>query len=269
MLTNFSTKYLPPVTLRHPALAMPRSPKQLGQIVTFDPKVDFRPDVKVQAPINIELGGLPLSLGLFAGSALSFIVKGQVPAGWPQTVATLLGAGLAVGGIMNLLMPKAHAAAPAAAPSGGPSQVPTTAAPSAPGGGATAPPGMAPPARPAFDQISGRITYPGEAEQIDIWPTSSSYPIRLQLYNPSGESATFYVEIVAKEFPHPFGDEVKTTYPMQVTVGAGQTRDIDIAMPITSWGWGVDYSDIDLVVYKRRVQNEDPVRIADRFLVVE
>lgn len=269
MLSNFSTKYLPPVTLRHPALAMPRSPKQLGQIVTFDPKVDFRPDVRVEAPIKVELGGLPLSLGLFAGSALSFVVKGQLPAGWPQTVATLVGAGLAVGGIMNLMMPKAHATAPAPAPSGGPSQVPTTAPPSAPGGGVTAPPGMAPTGRSAFEQISGRITYPGETETVDIWPTASSYPIRLQLYNPSGESATFYIEIVATETPHPFGSEARTTYPMQVTVGPGQTRDIDINMPISSWGWAVDYADIDLVVYKRRVPNEDPVRIANRFLVVE
>jgi hypothetical protein len=268
MLANFSTKYLPPVTLRHASLTMPRRPNHLGQIVNLEPRVDFRPDVKVQAPINIELGGLPLSLGLFAGSALSFVVKGQLPAGWPQTVATLLGAGLAVGGIMNLLMPKAHAAAPAG-PTTGPSQTPTTTPTSAPFGGATSPPGMPPADRSAFDQISGRITYPGEGEQIDIWPTSSSYPIRLQLYNPSSAQTTFYVEIVAKEFPHPFGDEVKTTYPLQVTVGAGQTRDIDIAMPITSWGWNVDYSDVDLVVYKRRVPTEDPVRIADRFLVIE
>jgi hypothetical protein len=265
MLTNFSVKYLPPVTLR-PAFSMPRRP-QMGQIVNLEPRVDFRPDVKVQAPINIELGGLPLSLGLFAGSALSFIVKPQLPMGWPQTLATIAGAALAVGGIMNLLMPKAQAAATVtAAPA---SSVPTTAPPSAPGGGATAPPGVAVAEVSAFNQIVGTITYPGEGETLDIWPTASSYPIRVQLYNPSSSSATFYIEIVGKEFPHPFGAEATTTYPMQVTVGPGQTRDIDVNMPTSTWAWNVDYVDIDLTLYKRRVTNEDRIKIADRFLVIE
>lgn len=265
MLTN-GNRQLFPVTLRHPAMRMPMSPRRLGQLVALEPKVEFKPDVNVQAPINVELGGLPLSLGLFAGSALSFLVKPQLPGGAAQTIATLIGAALAVGGIMNLMMPKAHAtAAPAPAGSG----VPTTTPASAPGGAATAIPGVAAAQRSAFDQISGRVSYPGEGEQVDIWPTASSYPIRVQLYNPSGESATFYIEVVATETPHPFGAEATTTLPMQVTVGPGQTRDIDLNMPITSWGWNVDYSDIDLAVFKRRVPNEDKVKIADRFMVVE
>lgn len=267
MLTNFSNQVLSPLKLRNPIMPMPRSPRGLGQIVQLEPTVEFKPDVKVQAPISIELGGLPLSLGLFAGSALSFIVKRQLPAGWPQTLATLIGAGLAVGGIWNLMMPKAQAATPTVSP--GPSQVPTTTPPSAPGRAVTAPPGMPPPEKPAFDQITGRISYPGETETVDIWPTSSTYPIRLQLYNPSPASATFYVEIVATETPHPFGKEATTTFPMQVTVGAGQPRDIDINMPITSWGWTVDHADVDLNVYKRRTPSEDRIKIADRFLVVE
>lgn len=266
MLSNFSPKFLPPLTLRHPAMmTLPHSPR-MGQIVNLEPKVEFTPNVNVQAPIKVELGGLPLSLGLFAGSALSFLVRPQLPEGWPQTLATVAGAALAVGGIMNLLMPKAQAAV--VAPSG-PSQTPTTAQPSAPGGAAKAAPGLAPAGKSAFDQISGQVTVPTEGSEIDIWPTSSSYPIRVQLYNPSTEQATFYIEIVAKEYPHPGGSDVTTTLPMQVTVGAGQTRDIDVNMPITSWGWNVDYSDIDLTILKQRVPTEPKIKIADRFLVVE
>lgn len=261
MLKNFERKFLSPLPLRPPY-----RPASMGQIVQFEPRVEFNPDVNVSAPLNIELGGLPLSLGLFLGSGLAFFIRSQVPQGAPQTLALLTGAGLAVAGITNLVMPKAVAASLAPAPG---SSVPTTAAPSAPQGGVSAPPGIAASEKYAFDQISGRVSYPAETEAVDIWPTSSSYPIRIQLYNPSSVSATFYVEIVANETPHPFGDETRTTYPLQVTVGPGQTRDIDVNMPISSWGWSVDYVDVDLNVYKRRVPNEDLVRIATRFLVVE
>lgn len=259
MLRNSAPRLLRPIPLRSPYRPY------MGQIVSFDPKVDvaFKPDVKV--PINIELGGLPLSLGLFMGSGLSFLVRPQLPVGFAQTVALVLGAGLAVAGITNLVMPKAQAApaAPAA-----PGSAPTTAPVSAPGGGAVAPPGIAAAEKYAFDSISGRVTYPGETEEVNIWATASSYPIRVQLYNPSSVSATFYIEIVGNENPHPFGEETRTTYPMQVTVGPGQTRDIDINMPITAWGLTTTYTEVDLVVYKRRVPNEDRQQIATRFLVV-
>lgn len=262
MLHNSAPRLLKPIPLRHPY-----SPYmgQAGSIVSFDPKVDvaFKPDVKV--PINIELGGLPLSLGLFMGSGLSFLVRPQLPEGLAQTAALVIGAGLAVAGITNLVMPKAQAASAPASPS---SSVPTTTAPSAPGGAASAPPGVAASEKYAFDGISGRVTYPGETEEVNIWATASSYPIRVQLYNPSSVSATFYLEIVANENPHPFGQEAKTTLPMQVTVGPGQTRDIDINMPITAWGLTTTYTEVDLTVYKRRLPNEDRQQIAMRFFVV-
>lgn len=255
MVRHAAPRFMPPLPLR------PR----MGQIVTFDPKVDFRPDVKVQAPINVELGGLPLSIGMFLGSGLAFLVRPQLPEGFAKTTALVLGAGLAVAGVTNLMLPKAQGApAPAAAPS----SIPTTTAPYAPGGAATAPPGVGLADKHAFDGITGRVSYPGETESVDIWPTASAYPIRVQLYNPTAVGATFYIEIVANENPHPFGEETRTTFPMQVTVGPGQTRDIDINMPISSWGWGTTYVDVDLTVYKRRVPSEDPQKIASRFMVV-
>ncbi len=261
MLRNANLRFMRPLPLR------PR----MGQMVTFDPKVDFRPDVQVQAPINVELGGLPLSIGLFLGSGLSFLVRPQLPQGLPQNVAMILGAGLAVAGMTNLLLPKAQASAPQAAPAPAPSTVPTTtapSAPSAPGGSVSAPPGVALSDQAVFDGISGQVTYPGEGESVNIWPWSSSYPVRVQLYNPSAASATFYLQLVANESPLPFGNDAKTTFPMQVTVGPGQTRDIDINMPISTWAWNVKYVDVALAVYKQRYSGDNPVLIAQRYLVV-
>lgn len=241
---------------------------RMGQLVQLEPKVEFRPDVKVQAPLNIELGGLPLSLGLFIGSGLAFLMKPQLPEGWPQSLALFTGAGLAVGGIMNMLLPKAEAAATTAPPPA-PAPIPAVTPSSAPFGGVGGPPSYTPPSANAFDGISGRVEYPGETETVDIWPTASSYPIRLQLYNPSSERITFYVEIVANEMPHPYGEEMRTTYPVQVTLEAGQTYSVDVSMPISAWGPLVDYVDVDINVYKRRLPGEDAQRIATRFLVIE
>lgn len=265
MLRNSGFR-LSPLSIRPPY--RPR----IGQLVTFDPKVDFRPDVRVQAPINIELGGLPLSIGMFLGSGLAFLVRPQLQEGLPKTAALILGAGLAVAGITNLVLPKAQAAPPAAAPTpAAASAVPTTTtptAPSAPGGGVSAPAGVAISDQGVFDGVSGQVTYPAEGETVNIWAFSSSYPIRVQLYNPAPSPVTFYLQIVAEESPLPFGKDMRTTFPMQVTVGPAQTRDIDINMPISSWIWNVKYVDIALSVYKQRMAGENPVLLAQRYLVV-
>lgn len=238
----------------------------MGQVVSFDPKVEFKPDVKVQAPIQIELGGLPLSIGLFLGSGLAFLVRSQLSPGAPQTVALLAGAGLAVGGITNLLAPKAQAAA-IPTPS---SAIPTTTAPTGPSGAPiAAPPGLEASDKYAFDQITGRVSYPAETETIDIWPTSSTYPLTLQLHNAASVPATFYIEIVADETPYPIGSAKRTTYPLQVTIGPGQNRDIPVNMPITAWDWMTGSVDVNLNVYKRRTPDEQPVRIASRYFIVD
>lgn len=259
MLRNAGLRFTP-LPLR------PQFRPNMGQIVTFDPKVDFRPDVKV--PINVELGALPLSIGLFLGSGLAFLVRPQLSEGFPKTAALVMGAGLAVAGITNLMLPKAQAApaAPAA-----PGSTPTTnapTAPQAPGGGVSAPPGVAVSDLDLFNGISGQVTYPGEGESVNIWPLASSYPIRVQLYNPATSPVTFYLQIVANESPLPFGNDAKTTYPMQITVGPAQTRDIDINMPISTWAWNVKYVDVALSVYKQRMAGENPVLLAQRYLVV-
>lgn len=265
MLLHSGPRLLPPLPLR------PKLSRRMGQMVAFDPKVDFNPDVKVQVPVNVELGGLPLSVGLFLGSGLSFMLRPQLPEGFAKTTALVIGAGLAVAGITNLILPKASAAAPAATPAPAPSSTPTTnapTAPSAPGSSVSAPAGVAVSDKAIFDGISGQVTYPGEGESVNIWAFSSSYPIRVQLYNPSTAPATFYLQIVANESPLPFGNDARTTFPMQVTVGPSQTRDIDINMPISTWAWNVKYVDVALTVYKQRMAGENPVLLAQRYLVV-
>jgi len=262
MLLHSGPRLLPPLPLR------PKLGRRMGQMVAFDPKVDFKPDVNVQVPVNVELGGLPLSIGLFLGSGLSFLLRPQLPEGFAKTTALVLGAGLAVAGITNLILPKAHAAAPSAPAA--PGSAPTTTAPTAPGGAAavSAPAGVAVSDQGIFDGISGQVTYPGEGESVNIWPFASSYPIRVQVYNPSAAPATFYLQIVANESPLPFGNAARTTFPLQVTVGPGQTRDIDINMPISTWAWNVKYVDVALSVYKQRMAGENPVLMAQRYLVV-
>jgi hypothetical protein len=249
-----------PVPLR------PQLGRKMGQgLVSFDPKVDFRPDVKV--PINVELGALPLSVGMFLGAGLAFLIRPQLSEGFPKTAALVVGAGLAVAGITNLMLPKAQAAPAVAVPGSTPTTTAPT-APSAPGGGVSAPPGVTVSDESLFAGVSGQVTYPGEGESVNIWPLSSSYPIRVQLYNPAAAPVTFYLQIVANESPLPFGKEARTTFPMQVTVGPAQTRDIDINMPITTWAWDVKYVDIALSVYKQRMAGENPVLMAQRYLVV-
>src|SRR3990170_5300633 len=73
----------------------PARPKKLAQI-------EFNPHV--EAPITIELGSLPLSLGLFAGSGISFLIGAQVPS--ISGVTTVAGITLAGFGVVNLLLPK-------------------------------------------------------------------------------------------------------------------------------------------------------------------
>lgn len=261
MLLHPGPRFLPPLSLR------PKVSRKMGQVVAFDPKVDFKPDVKVQVPINVELGGLPLSVGLFLGSGLAFLLRPQLPEGFPKTTALVLGAGLAVAGITNLVLPKASAS-PAGSTPTGPSATPTTTAPTAPGGGVSAPAGVAVSDKAIFDGVSGQVTYPGEGESVNIWAWASSYPIRVQLYNPATAPVTFYLQVVANESPLPFGDDARTTFPMQVTVGPGQTRDIDINMPLSSWAWNVKYVDVALSVYKQRMAGENPVLLAQRYMVV-
>lgn len=229
--------------------------------VEFKPQVTFNPDVNVQAPLNIELGGLPLSLGLFLGSGLAFFVRPQLSNGFPKTAALVAGLGLAAGGIANLLLPKKAKASAAPAPGQPAPIVP----PGTPTGPSTATPYL-PQSSDAFSEVTARVVSPSEASTIDLWPWQRSYPVKISIHNPSSSPATFMLELVGRETSQPDGNTYDTMLPQQVSIGAGQVRDYDISMPMSSWG---EYAEIDLDVYKRRVPGEAPERLASRFFVVE
>jgi hypothetical protein len=228
--------------------------KTIGQLVSVQPQV------QVSAPIRVDLGALPLSLGLFAGGAVMFVVRGQVPEGWPQTLATVAGVGLAIGGVVNLFTKKVEAQA----------QTPASAPPSAPGGpGQVTSEVVQVPRGSSFEAISGRITSPVDFTTVDLWPWQKSYPVRLQLTNGSVEPVSFTLELTASEDPQPFGSSQESAAVVQVGLAPGETRNVDINMPITSWEAAVDYVDIVLVAKKRRSAGESPELIDQRSFVIE
>jgi hypothetical protein len=247
----------PPIPRSVALTGTPWRPARIAQ----GPFVEVRPQIDVKAPISIELGGLPLSIGLFAGSGLVFLVRTALPGGWPQTAALVGGSALAVAGVVNLVLPKAEAKAPAAAP-------PAPSAP-VPGAAPAGPPPFTPSEEHAFQNVTGRIASPADFSTVDIGPFAGSYPVRIQLYNPAQVVVTLELEFSAEEDPEPIGGTVTSSLPVQVTLPAGQVRDVDVNMPISSWGALVDYVDVVLTVRKRRRVGEPASLVDARSFVVE
>lgn len=255
-----------PVALRGSAWRMPMYRPRMAQA----PYVQLNPQVTIEkptisTPINIELGGLPLSLGLFAGSGIVFLLRTALPKGWPQTVALVGGAALAIGGLVNLVLPKKAAAAPApggpAAPSYGPPPAPSAAGGASAGSG----PSYKKPIAAAFDDVTGRISSPADFSTVDIAPWASSYPVRVQLDNSkSAVPVTFELELTAEEDPQPVGKSATSVLPVQVTLNPGEVRDVDLNMPIATWGALQTYVDIMLTARKRRAPGEDAQLIDQR-----
>lgn len=239
-------------------------PRVLGQ----GSLVQVNPEVAVSAPINIDLGGLPVSIGLFAGSGFTFLIKNELPPGWPRVTATLVGAGLAVGGILNLVARQAWGS-PAPAPSSAPSKPGQTAAPSSPSGPVTASPGYFPPTPAALDLIQGRISAPAEFSTIDIWPWAKSYPVRIEFRNPTTENVTFSLELEASESPNGSENTVLSQTVVQVSLAAGETKAIDVQMPIASWDFATDFVDVQLTARKRAWRGAAASLLDVRNFVVE
>ncbi len=220
-------------------------------------QVEINPNI--DAPINIGLGTLPVTLGAFIGSGVSFLVGGQVKSIRP--VATIVGVGLAGFGIVNLFFGKSADAAtqetedavtpPAGVPGEASDPIPPT-------------------NEDAFQVLEGRVIYPGEQQEVDLSPTAGGVPIQIRVTNPSSSSVTFDLILEHTEDPHPFGEIWSTETPMRVTMGPGQTRDIDTELPLTQWRAWVDYIDVDVKIMKRRISGGPRERLAtDRFFVVE
>jgi hypothetical protein len=261
-----------------PSLKLPTAPivrrrRKMGDpLITLNPNVNVNPNVQVQAPINIELGSLPLSIGLFAGSGILLLIQGAVPKGWPKTTSLIAGLALATGGILNLVWPRksntpgAPAPTPTPAPSSG---VPISSAqPTAPGGGASSS-GYSASDSMAFENVTGRISYPADFSSVDIGPLASSYPVRVQLNNPTEVPTTFELELSAEEDPHPFGSTAYSSLPVQVNLAPREVKDVDLNMPISSWSAFVTSVDIALTARKRRVPGEDAQLLDQRGFVIK
>lgn len=209
----------------------------------------------VEAPITIELGSLPLSLGLFLGSGASFLVGSQVPS--IAVVTTVLGVGLAGFGVVNLILPKKKP---------GEGQTPPI-SPVAPG---TTSGALPPTNEDAFSSVSGEIMTPGDYETIDVSPIGQpKIPMRLRLVNPSGVVANFDIMLDIQEQPHPFGAATSAQQTMRMSLGIGETRDFDIIIPLSSWDVLVDYIDVDVTIRKRRFSGGGPAMVDAVMFVVE
>ncbi len=161
---------------RRPALAW--RPPNAGRHLSRLAQVEINPNIN--APINIGLGTLPVTLGAFIGSAVSFLVGAKVKSVRP--VATVLGVGLAGFGIFNLFFgTSAEAQAQA-----------TDDAVSAPGGvDATASDSIPATNEDAFLTLEARVLSPTEQQEVDISAWGAVVPIRVRISNPSSSPVTF------------------------------------------------------------------------------
>jgi hypothetical protein len=121
----------------------------------------------------------------------------------------------------------------------------------------------------AFENVTGRISSPADFSTVDVPFYRSSYPVRVQLMNGAQVPVTFELELTAEEDPAPVGGHVTSALPIQVSLGPGQVKDVDVVMPIADWGSFVDYSDVVLTARKRRVPGESAQLLDTRSFVLE
>lgn len=220
------------------------NPRRMGQI-------NINPNI--QAPINIGLGSLPLSVGLFAGSGMALLIGSQVKS--VRSYTTVASIGLAVIGALNLIMPKGDAAP--AAPATGPVAPGQTSGP------------IAPTSEDAFRAVDGRILSPSYGDTISVSRFGQpSVPMRVRLTNKSNVDATFDLVISSDEDATPFGTQVSNSQTMRVTIPAGQTRDVDVSVGISTWGFTATHVDVDVTVSKRRIDGGDRENLAGVLFVV-
>lgn len=222
---------------------------ELGQAIQINPNI--------QAPINIGLGSLPLSVGLFAGSGMALVIGSQAPS--IRTITTIVSIGLAGLGVFNLLMPKGAAAA-----------APPTTAPVAPGQSSGP---IAPTAEDAFKAVEGRILSPAYGDTINVSSFgSANIPMRVRLTNKSETTdANFDLGISTIEEPS-IGAIVTNSQTMRVLIPHGETRDVDITIGVSSWGMlersGLGNIRVDVTVTKRRIDGGDKENLAGTMFMV-
>ncbi len=221
-------------------------------------QIEVRPEIT--APINIGLGSLPIVIGSFAGAAVLFFLGSQAPSLKPFTL--IAGLGLAGFGAFNLFTRDVSAAIP------GGDELPGSASPAS-GGDSSVSPSIAPTSEEAFPLITARIMSPTEFQTVEQSPFSSTVPVRVRLSNPSSAPVTFDMELDVHEIPSPFGEATTSAESTRVSLGAGETRDVDVSITLTTWGWSTDLVDVYLTVRKRRVAGGTPEVLAATHFVVD
>lgn len=247
----------PPIPRRVAIAGWRPAARRMGDLVTVNPNVN------VSAPISIDLGNLPLSLGLFAGSTVVFVLKNELPKGAWRTGALIGAIGLAGFGVYNLFSKKQPAGQPA-------NQTPPAQATPATdvNGNPVTSQVVNIPTNRGFESISGRIISPTDFSTIDRWFWQKTYPVQIRLSNSSGEQVQFTLELTGQESPAPIGEDAVSPYALDVTLGPGETRDVDVDMPTATWGWNVTYVDVVLTAKKRRTAGDQPVMLDFKSFVI-
>ncbi len=225
-------------------------PVRMGQRLPYRParrqklsQIDIRPEIN--APINIGLGSLPIVIGSFTGAVVVFLLGNQAPSLKPFT--TVVSVGLAGFGIFNLFSSDVSAAVP------GGDELPGSASPAG-GGDSSVSPAIAPTSEEAFPLINGRVMSPTEFQTVEQSPFINTVPVRVRLTNPSSVPVTFDMELEVHEIPTQLlSGEATSAESTRVSLGAGETRDIDVSITLTTWGFMTDLVDVYLTVRKRRV----------------
>jgi len=239
---------------------IPLARRRIGEsLVDVKPEINVKPTI----PINIDLGGLPLSIGLFAASGLTFLIRGALPKGWPQTLTIIGGGGLAAAGVINLMLPKAKASAPAA--------------PAAPPSGVKAaeerPAGFAPPSVPAFSKVQFEMITPQPDQEIEHWGwlfSTDRIPVTVRLYNPTAEPVSFNLEFEWDEMPSLVGYSRESNHgakAFQVTLGPNEQRNDVFELPVATGGFSTSLQ-VAMSVYKKRTPQENRFLLMTRTFVV-
>jgi len=226
----------------------------LAQIVQVTPQVD--------APINISLGSAPVVIGAFVGAGAAVAIGAAIPEA--RTFTTLAALGLAGFGVYNLLKRSPQGDAPIEGGGELPGSVST------PGGGSAASAPIAASSEQLVAGISGRVISPAEFQTVDLSPFTSGVPIRVRLSNPASQGVTFDLVLIVNEIPVPFeGGEQTNSVSSRVSLGAGETRDVDIPISLVTWGWSANQVDVYLTVQKRTIAGGAPSLVDTRHFVVD
>lgn len=217
-------------------------------------QIEINPEIN--APINVGLGSLPMTLGAASAGALAFLGAYTLPNF--RGPLSFLGISSLAFAVYNLFRKD----------SGITSEAPGTISPTGGSGGAISPP-IAETDEDAFALLEGRIVSPGEWQKVDLGWFGSDVPVRTRLTNPSSKDITFDLIFDVEEIPTPFGDVEKFSVPTRVTIGAGETRDVDSIISSIAWGSTTTEVDVYVTLQKRRIAGGAPALLAYRHFVID